>query len=324
LGGSGGDAVIGFLARRLVQAVIVIVGVLLLVFLMVHIVPGGEARRALGPRANAVQIRQFNKLNGLNLPLIDQFWHYLDRMAHGNLGYSYSYNQSVQSLIRLYLPRTLLLVGLSTLVALILAIPLGVLQVVRRNKPVDYVLTGLSFVFYAMPAFLLGTLLILWFAIDLGWFPVQFQQSENLGNILADPKSLVLPVFTLAALTIASFSRYMRSSMMEAMTQDYIRTAQAKGASPRRVLYGHALRNALIPILTLLGLSIPAIVSGALITETLFNYPGMGLLTVEAATKTDVPVLLGTTFIATVATVLGSLLADILYAVADPRIRYAR
>jgi peptide/nickel transport system permease protein len=222
------------------------------------------------------------------------------------------------------LPKTLVLVGVSTILALVISIPLGILQVVRRNKPVDYVLTGLSFIFYAMPAFLLGTLLILYFAIDLKWFPVGFSQSQTVGNIISDPRGLVLPEVTLAALTIASFSRYMRSSMMEAMTEDYIRTAKAKGAAPRRVLYIHALRNALIPILTLLGLSIPAIVSGALITETVFNYPGMGFLTTEAAFKTDIPVLLGTTLVATIATVVGSLLADVLYAIADPRIRYSR
>jgi peptide/nickel transport system permease protein len=316
--------VIGFLLRRLLQAIIVVVGVLLVVFLLAHIVPGGEARHALGPRATRPQIEAFNRTNGLNLPLWDQFLQYFRRLGEGNLGYSYYYNQNVSSLITTDLPRTLFLVGLSTLVALIIAIPLGILQVVRRNKPVDYVVTGLSFVLYAMPAFLLGTLLILWFAIDLKWFPASFSQSDTIGDIIANPKSLVLPVFTLAALTIASFSRYMRSSMLEAMTEDYIRTARAKGAGPRRVLYGHALRNALIPIITLVGLSIPAIVSGALITETLFNYPGMGYLTTKAALQTDVPVLLGTTLVATIATVAGSLLADILYAVADPRIRYAR
>lgn len=314
----------GFLARRFLQAIVVVVGVLLLVFLLAHIVPGGEARHALGPRATNIQIRAFNKANGLNVPLWDQFVQYFNRMLHGNLGYSYKNNQTVAQLIDKDLPRTLFLVGLSTIVALIIAIPLGILQVVRRNKPVDYALTGLSFVLYAMPAFLLGTLLILWFAIDLKWFPPSFNQSDTIGTILADPKSLVLPVFTLAALTIASFSRYMRSSMLEAMTEDYIRTARAKGAGPRRVLYGHALRNALIPIITLLGLSIPAIVSGALITETLFNYPGMGYLTTQAALNTDVPLLLGTTLVATIATVVGSLLADVLYAIADPRIRYAR
>jgi peptide/nickel transport system permease protein len=316
---------IGFLFRRVIQSIIVIFGVLIIVFILAHHVPGGEARAVLGTKATPAKIHQFNVLNGLTLPLWDQFYQYLIRLlGHGNLGYSYSYNQNVEPLIADRLPKTLVLVGISTIFALVVSIPLGILQVVRRNKPSDYVLTGLSFIFYAMPAFLLGTLLILYFAIDLKWFPVGFSQSQTVANILSDPRGLVLPELTLAALTIASFSRYMRSSMMEAMTEDYIRTARAKGAAPRRVLYGHALRNALIPILTLLGLSIPAIVSGALITETVFNYPGMGLLTTAAALRTDIPVLLGTTLVATIATVVGSLLADILYAVADPRIRYAR
>jgi peptide/nickel transport system permease protein len=229
----------------------------------------------------------------------------------------------VRSLISSKLPKTLVLVGISTVFALLVAIPLGVLQVVRRNKPIDYVLTGASFVGYAMPAFLLGELLILWFALDLHWFSFEAPQAQSVWGILSDPRALVLPVFTLAVLTIAGFSRYMRSSMMEALTEDYIRTARAKGASPRRVLYGHALRNALIPIITLLGLTLPAIVGGAIITETVFNYPGMGLLTTNAATQNDIPLLIGTTFVAAVATVAGNLIADLLYAVADPRVRYA-
>jgi peptide/nickel transport system permease protein len=222
------------------------------------------------------------------------------------------------------MPKTLVLVGISTLVSLIVAVPLGVLQVVRRNKPVDYSLTGLSFILYAMPPFLLGTLLILYFAIDIHVFNTEAPQATSVAGILSDPRGLVLPELTLAAITVASFSRYMRSSMMEAMTEDYVRTARAKGAGPQRVLFVHALRNALIPIITLLGLSIPSIVSGALLTETVFNFPGMGLLTYKAAINTDIPLLLGTVIVATIATVVGSLLADILYAVADPRIRYAR
>jgi peptide/nickel transport system permease protein len=317
--------VLGFLIRRFLQAIVVVIGVLLLVFALSHLVPGGEARAVLGTRASLRQIRQFNRLNNFYRPLLVQFWLYLKGLVwHHNLGYSYKFNQSVSAVIGERLPKTLVLVGISTILALIIAIPLGVLQVVRRNKPVDYVLTGLSFVFYAMPAFLLGTLLILFFAVDLKIFSVEAPQGQTILSILGDPRGLVLPEFALAALTIASFSRYMRSSMMEAMTEDYVRTARAKGAGPRRVLYLHALRNALIPILTLLGLSIPSIVSGALITESVFNYPGMGLLTVQAAGNTDIPILLGTTFVATLATVAGSLLADILYAIADPRIRYAR
>jgi peptide/nickel transport system permease protein len=317
--------VIGFIARRAVQAVIVIVGVMLLVFLLAHVIPGGAARAALGPRATRLQIQQFDRLNNYNRPLLTQFFLYLKNLVwHRYLGYSYHFNQGVTNVIQERLPKTLVLVGLSTALALIVGVPLGILQVVRRNKPIDYVLTGASFIFYATPSFLLGTLLILYFAIDTHLFSVEAPQGQSIGSILGDPRGLVLPVVTLAAITIASFSRYSRSSMMEAMTQDYIRTARAKGAASRRILFVHALRNAMIPIVTLLGLSLPSIVSGAVITETVFNYPGMGLLTYTAATNTDIPLLLGTAFVATVATVVGSFLADILYAVLDPRIRYAR
>ena len=313
----------GYLIRRVGQAIIVVLGVTFLVFILSRVIPGGEARAALGPRALPQEIAQFNRVNGFNLPLWDQFYQYLRNLLESfNLGYSYHYNQSVKALISERLPKTLVLVGISTVFALIVAIPLGVLQVVRRNKPVDYVLTGLSFIGYSAPAFLLGTLLILYFAIDLRWFSVEAPQGATVGAILSDPRGLVLPVLTLSALTIAAFSRYMRSSMMEAMTQDYIRTARAKGARGRRVLFRHALRNALIPIVTLIGLSFPGIVGGALITETVFNFPGMGLLTTQAALQTDVPILLGTTFVASLATVAGSLIADILYAVVDPRVRY--
>jgi peptide/nickel transport system permease protein len=316
---------IAFLIRRVIQAVIVVLGVMLLLFLLAHVIPGGAARAALGPRATKAQVRQFNVTNNYYRGIFVQFWLYLKQVVwHHNLGYSYKLNQSVTSAIEGRLPKTLVLVGISTVVALILAIPLGILQVVRRNKPVDYALTGISFVFYAMPSFLLGTLLILYFAIDIHIFSVEAPQGQTVLSILGDPRGLVLPEFTLAAITIASFSRYMRSSMMEAMTEDYVRTARAKGAGPRRVLLRHALRNAIIPIVTLLGLSIPSIVSGAVITETVFNYPGMGLLAYQAAITTDVPLLLGTAFVATLATVVGSLIADILYAVVDPRIRYAK
>jgi peptide/nickel transport system permease protein len=314
--------VIGFLLRRTVQAIIVILGVIMIVFLLSKLIPGGEARSILGPRSTPFSIAHFNRVNGLDLPLWDQFWRYLEGIVvHANLGYSFRQNQGVRELIEARLPKTLALVGVSTILALVVAIPLGILQVVRRNTPVDYSATGLSFFFYAMPSFLLGTLLILWFALDLKWFPVSPPINSGGFTIFADPHAFILPVLTLSAITIASFSRYMRSSMMDAMAEDYVRTAKAKGASSRRVLYGHALRNALIPILTLIGLSLPAIVSGALITEDVFNYPGMGLLTVNAADNGDVATILGTTLVVTIATVLGSLLADVLYAVADPRIR---
>jgi peptide/nickel transport system permease protein len=311
-----------FLLRRIGQALIVIVGVILITFFLARLIPGGEAKAVLGPKATTAGIAHFNRLNGLDEPIYVQFWQYIQGIfVHLNLGYSYKYNQGVRQVIGERLPKTLTLVGASVLMALVIAIPLGILQVVRRNKPIDYVVTGSSFFFYAMPDFLLGTLLIIWFAFDLKWFPVSPPSDASAWAVFTDPRAFVLPVVTLAATTIASFSRYMRSSMMDAMAEDYIRTARAKGAGNQRVLYGHALRNALIPLLTLLGLSLPAIVSGALIVETVFNYPGMGLLTVQSAFNDDIPTVLGTTLVITVATVIGSLLADILYAVADPRIR---
>ena len=314
---------IGFILRRFLQAVLVVVLVMFVMFLLVQLVPGGEARAVLGPRASALAVRHFEQVNGLNLPIWDQFFRYIGKLATLHLGQAITYNQSVDSLIADRLPKTLILVGLATLVALAVAIPLGVFQVIRRNKPEDYVVTGLSFIFYSAPSFLVGTLFILYFAIDIHIFSTEGPQGGGALAALQQPKALVLPVVTLAAVTIASFSRYMRSSMMETMTEDFIRTARAKGARPRRVLFVHALRNALIPIVTLLGLSLPAVVSGAVITENVFNYPGMGKLAVDAAYRIDVPTLLGVTFVVTAATVAGNLIADVLYAVVDPRVRYA-
>ena len=313
---------IGYLLRRVIQAVIVVLGVVIIVFLLSRLIPGGEAHAVLGPKATPALVREFNHANGFTQPLWVQFWHYLIGLPLLHLGYSYKYTEPVWDVISTRLPKTLVLVGTSTLLALAVAVPLGVLQVVRKNKPSDYALTGLAFVLYSMPSFFLGTLLIEWFAFDARLLPVSPPSNASPFAVLTDPKGFILPVLTLAAITVAGFSRYMRSSLLDAMAEDYIRTARAKGASGRRVLYGHALRNALIPIITLIGLSLPGIVSGAVIVEDLFNYPGMGLLTVQAAENADIPTVLGTTLVITVATVVGSLVADILYVMVDPRIRY--
>jgi peptide/nickel transport system permease protein len=312
----------GYIIRRLGQALIVILGVILFTFILAQLIPGGEAKAVLGPKATPRTIALFNRRNGLDLSIYDQFWHYIEGIFfHFDLGYSYKYNQGVTQVILERLPKTLTLVTASVVLALVIAIPLGILQVVRRNKPIDYAVTSASFFFYAMPDFLVGTLLIIYFSFDLKIFPSSPPTTATAWSVFTDPRAFALPIITLCVTSIASFSRYMRSSMMDAMAEDYIRTARAKGASSNRVLYGHALRNALIPILTLLGLSLPAIVSGALIVENVFNYPGMGLLTVQSAFNDDIPVVLGTTLVITIATVIGSLVADILYAVADPRIR---
>jgi len=316
---------IGYLIRRVIQAVIVIIGVCLITFGLYHLFPGGavsEARIILWPRATAGPINQFIDQNGLNKPIWTQFAILVGHVFSFNLGYSYRLNEPVSTIILQKLPKTVLLLGISTLLTVVIAVPLGIFQVLRRNKPSDYALTTLSFIFYATPTFFLGIVLIEVFAIHWHVFPPEAPQSAAVGQILSDWRGLVLPVFTLAAVYIAGFSRYMRSSMMEALTEDYVRTARAKGLSTKRVNYVHALRNALIPIITLLGLTLPAIVSGALITESVFNYPGMGLAFYNAAQQNDFPLLIGTVVVAAMATVVGSLLADILYAVLDPRIRY--
>lgn len=313
---------IGYLVRRFLQAIIVVLGVIIIVFLLSRLIPGGEARAVLGPKSTPPLVREFNRANGFTQPLWVQFWHYLIGLPLLHLGYSYKFTEPVWTVISTRLPKTLILVGTSTVLALVIAIPLGVIQVVRKNKPSDYALTGFAFILYAMPSFFLGTLLIIWFSFDAGWLPVSPPSNASPFAVWTDPRGFIMPVVTLAAITIAQFSRYMRSSLLDAIAEDYIRTARAKGASSRRVLYGHALRNALIPIITLLGLALPAIVGGAVIVEDLFNYPGMGLLIVTAAEQSDIPTVLGTTLVITVATVIGSLLADIVYVAVDPRIRY--
>jgi peptide/nickel transport system permease protein len=300
----------------------VLFGVTLVVFLLLHHIPGGAARGALGNKATPEAIALFNQQNGYNLPLADQYYRLVDNLVHLRFGYSYKLNETVALAIGQRLPKTLVLMGLSTALALVVTVPLAILQVTRRNKFSDHVLTGVTFVLYAMPPFLLGTLLILYFAIDLKVFGFEAPQSTSVIGILSQPQNWLLPVLTLAAITIASFSRYLRSSLLDALTEDYIRTARAKGASNRRVLYHHALRNAALPIITLIGLSIPVIIGGAVVTEAVFNYPGMGLLAYNAISTTDVPLLIGVTIVSTIATIVGSLLADVLYAVVDPRIRY--
>ncbi|MGA9775398.1 MAG: ABC transporter permease [Candidatus Dormiibacterota bacterium] len=311
---------IGYLIRRVGQAIVVLIGVTIITFILLHLLPGSPVRAILGPRASVAAIKQLNQELGFDKPLYVQYGIWVWNLVHLNLGFSYKLNQPVMALIGQRLPKTLFLVGSSLVLAVILAVPLGIWQSVRRNRPDDYVLTGMSFIFYSMPTFLLGILLIIVFNQALNWLP--FEAPQNQTYPWTDLNGMVLPVVTLTAVTVALFSRYMRSSMLEQSIQDYVRTARAKGVSNQAVLLVHVLRNALIPVITLVGLSIGGIVGGAVVTESVFNYPGMGLLYYNAAVTDDFPTLLGFVVVVALATVLGNLLADILYAVADPRIRY--
>ena len=314
---------LGFLVRRIVQAAIVVLIVTMITFLLLRLIPGNVAIAVLGPSAyrNPATLAAFNSQYGFDKPWFQQYLLWLGHLLQGNLGFSWTLDQSVSSLLAQRLPKTITLVGISTIIALIVAVPIGMLQAVRRNKTADYSFTSLSFLFYAAPTFFVGTVLILVFSVKLGWFGPEAPQG-GVWSDLTDWKDLTLPVLTLALVTIALFSRYMRSAVLDNLTEDWVRTARAKGASQRRVLWRHVLRNSLIPIATLLGLSLPAIISGALITESVFNYPGMGYLFYQSAQRQDYPVMLGFVIVVAIATVVGSLLADIAYAVLDPRVRY--
>jgi len=290
---------------------------------LVHLFPGGPIRALLGPKASPEQVAYYNKLYGFNQPFFVQYGKWVAQLFHGNLGYSIRLNQTVASEIALYLPKTIILVGLGLIVSLAFGIPLGVYQAVKRYTVGDYALTGLSFLGYATPTFFVGLLLVEWFAIDVHLFPPFAPQASSVGAVLSQPRALVLPVISYAFVLYALWSRFMRSSTMDNLVQDYVRTARAKGASERRVLWGHVFRNSLISIVTLLGLSLPTLVAGAIFIEVVFNYPGMGLAFYQAALNVDYATLLGFTLIATIATIVGNLLADIGYAWLDPRVRYS-
>jgi peptide/nickel transport system permease protein len=314
--------VIGFLIRRTGQAIFVLFIVTVATLGLVHLFPGGPVRALLGVRATPVLIDYYNHLYGFDQPFYVQYLKWVEQFIQGNFGYSDKLNLAVTSLIAQDLPKTIVLVVLGTVVSLLFGIPLGVYQAVRRNSFTDYVLTGISFLGYSTPTFFLGLVLVDWFAVDTHVFPPFAPQATSVISILGQPRALVLPVFTYAFLLYALWSRYMRSSVLDNLVQDYVRTARAKGASERQVIWGHVFRNSLVSIVTLLGLSLPTLVGGAILIEVVFNYPGMGLAFYQAALNNDSSVLLGFTVLATVATIVGNLLADVGYAVLDPRVRY--
>jgi peptide/nickel transport system permease protein len=315
--------VIGFIVRRIGISVVVLVGVSIFIFALLHAIFPSPAIDVLGSRANSTTIAAWNKQNGFDDPWLVQYLRYIGNLLRGDLGYSYKLNQSVSALIGEVWARSAWLSGASLVLSVVIAIPLGVYQAVRRNTIGDYAATSIAFSVYAMPVFFLGLILIQVFALDLHWFSFEGSQSNSLLSIIADWRGMTLPIATLTLLTIASFSRYIRSSAMDVLAQDYIKVVRAKGLPERLVLFRHLLRNACLPMVTLIGLSIPSLLAGNLITETLFNYSGLGLLFYTALGNVDYNVLLAYTLIGAVLTIIGNLVADIALTVADPRIRFA-
>jgi peptide/nickel transport system permease protein len=312
--------VLRYTSNRMFHALLVLFGVSVIVFVMIHLLPGGPARALLGPRAAPTRVAAFNREYGYDKPLFVQYFTWLWQTLQGNLGFSVKLNEPVTTAIGGRIGGTVLLVGLANLFAVIIAVPVGLWQAVRRNKAFDYVATGFGFLFYSMPVFWLGLILVTLLSEQFHLLPPIVPQA-SFGQLISNPGDIALPVVTLTLVTTALFSRYMRSSALENLVLDYVRTARAKGASQRRVIWRHVLRNAASPLITLIGLTLPVVVGGAVIVESVFNYPGMGLLFWNAAQVQDYPVILGVTLVTGVATVVGSFLADLLYAIADPRVR---
>jgi peptide/nickel transport system permease protein len=297
-------------------------------FLLIHALPGGADQVIFNPHLDAAGRAALRARFGLDQPLPIQYLKWLGNCLVGDFGNSFVTSQPVSSIIAQRFPATIELFSVALLLALVLAILLGIIAAIRQNTVVDYTLTVISYFGIAMPAFLLGLFLQDIFAVQLHWLPVS--GTATLGYIF-DPFNafldhvlhLILPMIALAFLFIAGWSRYMRSSMIEVTKQDYMRTARAKGVSTASMLIKHALRNAVIPLITVVAIDFGAVAGGATITEGIFNWPGMGSLFLNSLESRDFPVLLAMLVISAVFVIMFNLIADILYAVMDPRIRYS-
>jgi peptide/nickel transport system permease protein len=294
----------------------------MIAFLLLHALPGSLARDILGSHATPQAITQFNQQNGLDSSVWLQYWKFLVKLLHGNLGFSFRLDRTTDSLLATDLPRDAVLGGLSLFFSLVIAIPVGIAQAVKRNTVLDYAGTTISFILYSMPQYVVALLLIQFLSTSFHVFPAEAPQGASWLNMLEHPSGLVLPIACLTLISYAYFSRYMRSAAIDTLAQDYIRTARAKGLPERLVLLRHLLRNSVLTVVTLIGVSIPAIITGTLITEQVFNFPGAGLEYYNAAVNNDYEVMLGITVLVGILTVLGNLIADITYALLDPRIRY--
>ena len=296
----------------------------MLVFGFLWLLPGGPQQAILAGAGSGAPLSALRRDYGIGSPAIVEYLQWLAQVLQGNLGYSYVENASVGSLLAASLPRTLALTLTATALGMAVAIPAGLAQAFRRDTAADRLGRALSYVGYGIPAFFLGSILILIFAVRLHWLGAEGPQAPGIAGVLTDWRDLTLPVLTLAVVTVAAFSRYVRTAAIDSLGHDYVRTARAGGAGPAGVLVRHVLRNSLIPVITLVGLSIPRILAGALVVESLFNIQGMGWRLWQAAQKHDFPVLLGFILVIGAGAVIGSLLADAGYVLADPRVRHGR
>jgi peptide/nickel transport system permease protein len=304
--------VIAFLVARLSSALVVVLGVACLVFLLIHLVPGDPVEVMLGESARAADREALRHALGLDKPLLTQLLHYLESLLRLDPGQSLYSKRAISEILAERLPATAALAVVALLVAVAIALPMGVLAAVRQNSFWDFAAMAISMVGVSIPNFVMGPLLILLFSFTLGWFPVSGMEG---------PASIVLPAITLGTALAAILSRMVRASLLEVLNEDYVRTARAKGLSEFHVMTRHALRNATLPILTLVGLQLGTLLGGAVITEMVFAWPGIGQLTVEAIQRRDYPLLQACVLVISVAYVTVNTLTDVLYGWLDPRIR---
>lgn len=312
-----------FILRRLLGAIPLLLGISVILFGIVHLAPGGPLDvYADNPSVSKEALDQIKKAYGLDKPIPVQYVLWVKSMAVGDWGYSIRTARPVTQEIAERLWPTLQLGGLSMLCALVLALPLGTISAARRRSGVDHTTTLLSFAGISIPVFWLALLLQLLFSITLGWLPSAGYETVGDGSFSDRLAHIAMPTAVLTLATVASWSRYIRSGMVDVLNQDYIRTAYAKGLSEVNVIVHHALRNALIPAVTIIALDLASIISGAVITETVFAWPGIGRLFIESMNGRDYPVLMGLMMLGSAALILSNLIADLTYALIDPRIRY--
>ncbi len=320
---------IRYIIRRLIEAVPLLLVISLLTFLIVEIAPGDAAQMYIDPErgTDPAYIEQLRRNLGLDQPIHVRYVAWLRQTLSGDLGFSMRSRRAVSLEVGDRLPNTLLLSGTALTLSFLLAVPIGIISAVKRYSLIDYLVTTFSLVGISIPIFWIALLLIQIFAIQLDWFPASGMRSvreqfTGWRSTLDVLHHLILPAIVLAFAQIANWSRYQRSALLDVLKQDYIRTARGKGMMEYRVITLHAVKNSLIPMITLIGISVPSVVTGAFLTETIFSWPGIGRLGVDAVTGRDYPVVMAVTMLSALLIVVSSLLADIAYAWADPRIRY--
>lgn len=315
---------IKYIIKRIIQAIPLLLLITIISFLIINLAPGDPVMMFVNPeKMTKVDLDLIRHNLGLDKPLYVRYFIWLGGLLKGDLGISFFRNRPVLEILMEALPNTVVLALASIVLEVIVAIPAGIISAIKRNSISDYFFSTVSFIGISIPSFWFGLMLLLLFGAKLGWLPIGGMRDNYEQFVLMDRlRHLILPAIVLGMGNMAADMRYMRSAMLEVIRQDYIRTARSKGLAEKVVIMKHAFRNALLPLITLLGFTIPFLISGAAITESIFAWPGLGRIVVDASFTRDYPVIMGELVFTSVLVVLGSLIADILYAVADPRIKY--